>query len=102
LLTAPLVQLDQHFLAGIEAGLKALVRFRVFLARLLLAGRFGEQPLGFVVQPPQHFHQVVRRHRQLKVDSVLVGPPANVGQQAEVFAELKAQPLGRGEVLVLF
>ena len=41
------------------------------------------------------------RHRQLERLAVVLRLPADVGQQAEVFAELDAEPLGRGEVPVL-
>jgi hypothetical protein len=52
------------------------------------------------VEALQHFHQVVGRHRQLECLAAVLRLPADVCQQAEVFAELDAEPLGGGEVLV--
>jgi hypothetical protein len=43
----------------------------------------------------------VGRHRQLECLAVVLRLPADVSQQAEVFAELDAESLGRGEVSVL-
>jgi hypothetical protein len=94
----PLVDGDEQGRAGVQARPEALIGRFVFLTRLALAGRFVQQLLGFVVQPLQGFRQVVRRDRQLELGAVFVGPPADGGQQAEIFAELDAEPLGGGVI----
>jgi predicted nucleotide-binding protein len=54
----------------------------------------------FVTQALGGFHQVMRRHRQLDRVPAVLGLPAQVRHQLEVFAELDRQPLGRGVVLL--
>jgi hypothetical protein len=49
----------------------------------------------------EQFRQVVWRHGQLELIADLLRLPADVVEQAEVFAELQAEALGGGEVLVL-
>lgn len=45
-------------------------------------------------------HQVMRRHRQLDRVPAVLGLPAQVRHQPEVFTELDRQPLGRRIVLL--
>jgi hypothetical protein len=49
----------------------------------------------------EEFHQVVGRYGQVEGGSVIAAVPADVLQQAEVFAELDAEAFGGGEVLGL-
>lgn|GEM_PF-4729499 len=73
-----------------------LVRFGVLAVSL----DPGEDQTGFALEALERFHQVMGRHGQLDLlPAVLLGP-AEVLQQAEVFAELQAEALGRDEVLV--
>ncbi len=53
------------------------------------------------MQAPQQFDQVVRRDRQGNLRWAVLRLPADVFEQAEVFAELDPQPLSLGEVLLL-
>lgn len=88
--------LGQQQLTGCVATPEALVR------RGVLAGALGsgEDRSRFVLQAPQRFDQVVRRHRQLEALAPLVLAPADVLQQFEVFVELEAKLGSLGEVLV--
>src|SRR6478609_6804972 len=53
------------------------------------------------MQTPQQFDQVVRRDRQVDVRWAVLRLPADVFEQAEVFADLDPQALGLNEVLLL-
>jgi len=60
-----------------------------------------EHLLGFAMEALDQFHQVVDRHRQIEALAALLPGPADVRQQAEVFAELVGELLGLGVVLGL-
>lgn len=53
------------------------------------------------MRAPQQFDQIVRWDRQGDVRWAVLWLPADVFEQAEVFAELDPQPLSLGEVLLL-
>src|SRR6185295_1026538 len=99
--SAPWVEVGEQFLAGVVAEPEALVGGGVFLSRLALGDGFEQDALGFAVEALEEFHQVVRRHREVEGVAVVLAAPADVLQQAEVFAELDAEAFGGGEVLSL-
>jgi hypothetical protein len=97
----PQIEVGENFLAGLIAELEAPSHPGVVFACSALCARLDKNPLGFAMQALEQFHQIVDGHRQREGLATLAGCPADVLQQAEVFAELQAEPLGGGEVLVL-
>lgn len=80
------IELLDQLLAGALGALVALFGALLFLLQQARAGRALQHAPSFAVQAPQQFDQVVRRDRQGDGRTTVLGLPADVIEQAEVFA----------------
>lgn len=87
------------FLAGLDRGFEALDHVRPGDGFTLFSS-VGQPALGFLAQAPHQFGQILVGHRQLDAVAVVVLGPAEVLEEAEVFAELDAEAFGGGVVLL--
>lgn len=79
------IELIELGFAGSGAESNAPVGVLVVFSRLALGRRFAEEDFGFLSKPPEKFHQILARHRQLEGVTGVVGVPADVLQQPDVF-----------------